>query len=83
MSEQVKVTSIDALEAFRANLIVFLTKAHQSIDEVSDAIRRTRNWVQHDQRVHWEGEIRRRREIRLLSEGVTKAKPPTQMASAT
>lgn len=61
MATQVKVTSIDALESFRASLIVFLTKAHQSLDEVGDEVRRTRLWLQNDQRLHWEGELRRRR----------------------
>jgi hypothetical protein len=59
MAEQVKVTSIDALEAFRANLIVFLTAAHRSVDEVRDEVRRTRQWIQTDQRVHWEGQARK------------------------
>jgi len=63
MAEQVKVTSIEALETFRASLIIFLTDAHRSLDEVGDAARRTRHWVQSDQRMHWEGEIRRRKKI--------------------
>ncbi|HEY2344237.1 MAG TPA: hypothetical protein VGH90_14430 [Chthoniobacteraceae bacterium] len=63
MSNQVKVSSIDVLERFRACLIVFLTKSHNSVDEVSDTIRRMRLWLQNDQRVHWEGEMRRRRKI--------------------
>src|ERR1700749_885541 len=63
MSNQVKVSSIDVLERFRACLIVFMTKSHNSVDEVSDTIRRVRLWLQNDQRVHWEGEMRRRRKI--------------------
>lgn len=63
MTDQVKVTSIDALEAFRANLIIFLNKAHNSVDEVGDEIRRTRQWLQNDQRLHWEGEVRRRQKV--------------------
>src|SRR3954469_21913303 len=60
MAEQARVSSIDALEAFRATLIVFLERAHHCIDEVSDEIRRTRMWVQQDQRQHWERELRKR-----------------------
>lgn len=63
MAEQAKITSIDALEAFRANLIIFLTKTHNSVDEVGDEIRRTRQWLQNDQRLHWEGEVRRRQKV--------------------
>jgi hypothetical protein len=61
MAQQVKVTSIDALESFRASLIVFLTKSRRSLDEVGDDVRRTRLWLQNDQRLHWENEVRRRR----------------------
>ena len=59
MATQVKVTSIDALEAFRANLIIFLTQAHRSVDEVHDEVRRLRHWLQQDQRMFWEGQARK------------------------
>lgn len=63
MSNQIRVTSIDALEAFRSALIIFLTKARRSLDDVGDDVRRTRMWLQHDQRFHWEGEVRRRHKV--------------------
>lgn len=61
MATHAKVTSLDALETFRAALIVFMTKARRALDEVGDEIRRTRQWIENDRRLHWEGEIRRRR----------------------
>ena len=60
MAEQARVSSIEALETLRATLIVFLERAHRCIDEASDEIRRTRMWVQQDQRQHWERELRKR-----------------------
>jgi hypothetical protein len=60
MAEQARVSSIEALEALRATLIVFLERAYRSLDEVGDEIRRTRMWVQQDQRHHWELELRKR-----------------------
>jgi hypothetical protein len=66
MASQAKVTSLDALESFRADLIIFLTTAHRSLDEVSDEVRRMRLWLQNDQRLHWEGQVRRR--TKLLNE---------------
>jgi hypothetical protein len=60
MANQARVTSTDALESFRASLIVFLGKARRSVDDVGDEVRRTRQWLQHDQRLLWEGELRRR-----------------------
>jgi chromosome segregation ATPase len=63
MATQAKVTSTDALENFRASLIIFRGKAKKSVDEVTEQVSRTRMWLQHDQRTHWEGELRRNRKI--------------------
>ena len=60
MAEQAKVISISSFESFRAGLIVFISTAHRSLDEVGDDVRRTRAWLQHEQRMHWQMEIRRR-----------------------
>jgi hypothetical protein len=68
MAEQARVTSIDALESFRASLILFLNTAHQHLDGVGDDVRRTRGWVQVDQRLHWQGELRRRSRALDLAE---------------
>ena len=61
MAGEARITSIEALETFRSHLILFLAQAYRSVDEVSDEVRRTRQWIQLDRRTHWEGEIRRRR----------------------
>ena len=63
MAEQAHVTSLDALEAFRASLIVFLGHAHRSVDEVGDEVRRTRGHLQNEWRTRWEQEIRKRRQL--------------------
>jgi DNA repair ATPase RecN len=63
MGEQARVSSTEALETFRAQLIVFLSRAHQSADEVGDEIRRLRSWVQQDQRHLWERELRTRQRL--------------------
>ena len=63
MADQAKVTSIDVLESFRARMIVFLTKSRRAVDEATDEIRRTRNWLQGDQRVHWEAQVKKRKKI--------------------
>lgn len=55
-----RVTSIGALGALRAKLIVFTTTATQTLDEAAGEVRRMRQWVRHDQRMHWQGELRRR-----------------------
>lgn len=61
MADQAQVTSFDALETFRTNLILFLNKARIQVDDAGGEIRRTQGWLQNDQRLFWEREIRRRR----------------------
>jgi chromosome segregation ATPase len=60
MAERAKVSSIEAIETFRANLIVYLDKAQKALDEISDEVRRTRTWIESDRRTHWEHEAKRR-----------------------
>ena len=60
MPERAHVTSVEALEAFRANLIVYLTKARPTLEEVSADVQRMRGWLEGEQRTHWENEFRRR-----------------------
>ena len=60
MPEQAKVASVEALESFRASLILYLSRARPTLEEVSGDVLRTRLWLQDDQRVYWEGQLRRR-----------------------
>ena len=59
MPERAKVTSLEALEAFRAKLIVYRDKANRVVDEVSDTVTRTRLWLETDRPTHWQNQIRR------------------------
>ena len=68
MSTQARITSLEALETLRAALVVFVSKSKASVDGVRETVKRTRQWLQADQRTHWEGEIRRRR--RALDQAV-------------
>ncbi|MBC8096990.1 MAG: hypothetical protein H7Y43_14380 [Akkermansiaceae bacterium] len=61
MADQAKVTSVEAIEAFRAKLIVYLTKARAAVEEGSSEVYRTRQWLQGEQRRHWEDQARLRR----------------------
>jgi hypothetical protein len=60
MPDRAHVTSVDALEQFRTNLIIYLSKARPTLEEVSAEVQRTRGWLDNEQRTHWEGELRRR-----------------------
>ena len=60
MPDRAHVTSVDALESFRASLIVYLSKARPTLEEVSADVQRTRGWLEGEQRTYWESEFRRR-----------------------
>jgi hypothetical protein len=60
MPQQAQVTSVEAIEAFRSRLILYLNQARPAVEEVSNDVLRTRLWVQNDQRQHWERELRNR-----------------------
>jgi len=59
MPERAKVTSLEAIENFRARLIIYRDKAGRVLDEVSDGVVRTRLWLETDRPTHWENQIRR------------------------
>lgn len=60
MPQQAQVTSVEAIEAFRANLILYLSKARPTVEEVSNDMLRAKLWLQNDQRQLWERELRTR-----------------------
>jgi polyhydroxyalkanoate synthesis regulator phasin len=66
MDSRARVGSIDAIEAFRATLIRFAERARRSLDDVTGEVKRTRGWLESEQRQKWEGEYRRR--ARLLQQ---------------
>ena len=54
-----KVTSLEALEDFRAKLIVYRDKASRVLDEVSDDVTRTRVWLENERPAYWQAQVRR------------------------
>jgi predicted ATPase len=60
MPDRAHVTSVDALESFRSSLIVYLSKARPTLEEVSADVQRTRGWLEGEKRTYWENEFRRR-----------------------
>lgn len=64
MPDRAKVTSLEAIENFRAKLIIYRDKAGRVLDEVSDEVIRTRLWLENDRPAFWENQMRRlRREL--------------------
>jgi chromosome segregation ATPase len=60
MNGQAQVTSVAALENFRAALLVFLSQARASLDEARSEVLRTRLWLENDQSRYWENQLRAR-----------------------
>jgi hypothetical protein len=60
MPERANVTSVEAIEDFRAKLIVYRDKAARVLDEVSDDVTRARLWLESDRPVFWQNQIRQR-----------------------
>jgi hypothetical protein len=58
MAGQAQITSVEAIEAFRADLIVFISQARPALEEVSSEVQRTRLWLENEQRRFWENELR-------------------------
>ena len=60
MSDQANVTSIDALEAFRADLIRYIERAHVALEDSEGEVRRTRSWVEVDRATYWTMQFKQR-----------------------
>jgi len=58
MADRAQITSFEAIEAFRSDLINYLSKARPTLEEVSNEVLRTKQWLQNDQRRLWEGEMK-------------------------
>jgi hypothetical protein len=58
MAGQAQITSVEAIELFRAALIVFTSQARPALEEVSSEGLHTRLWLENDQRRFWEHERR-------------------------
>jgi hypothetical protein len=61
MSERAQVTSVEALEALRSDLIVYLGKARGAVEDVSSEVPRARNWLENTCSPQWERELRARK----------------------
>ena len=91
MADRAHVSSVEAIELFRANIIAYLGKARPVLEEACDEVFRTRQWLQYDRRVHWENQLKRRRKIleeaeqSLFSARIGNLREPTsaEMAAVT
>jgi hypothetical protein len=60
MPTTARVTSIHAMTRFHGALRGFSSKARICVDDVSDDVRKVRQWLEHDRLPHWQHQIRER-----------------------
>jgi hypothetical protein len=53
MSQRANITSVDALQAFRTNLLIYLSKARPALEEAATEVMRVRLWLETDRRTFW------------------------------
>ncbi len=62
MSNQADVRSIDALKEFRVALALYSEDTLSALGAVEAEAKRTIQWLQHDRRMYWHEQIKRRRD---------------------
>jgi len=55
------VRSVEAIDTFRASLILYGSKARPLLEDAWEEVARTREWIQTDRRRFWEAEFRKRK----------------------
>ena len=60
MAERAQITSVEAIESFRSKLIEYISQMRPAVGEIGSEVTRTRAWLQGDQRLYWEHELRLR-----------------------
>jgi hypothetical protein len=63
MADHANVSSIDALEAFRAALIQYIEKARVALEDAEGGVRRTPTWLDSDRSAHWTRELKQRAKL--------------------
>jgi hypothetical protein len=63
MSQSARVESVDALKEFRVALIKFADAANGALGDAESEVQRTQMWLENDQLMHWQSQIRKRMEV--------------------
>ncbi|HWY31565.1 MAG TPA: hypothetical protein VNX46_12465 [Candidatus Acidoferrum sp.] len=60
MAPAAQITSVEAIENFRARLIVYLGQMRPLLDEINHEAKQTKLWIQNDQQRYWRDQMRLR-----------------------
>ncbi len=81
MSDRANINSVEALETFRSQLIVYLSKVRPALEDVSSDVRRAKMWLEDEQWSYWENQRRRRaREFEEATQAAFTAKLAASIA---
>lgn len=61
MADKANVTNVEALDRFRTSLMLYMEKASASLNEVGEEVKRTRDWLQNEQRLNLDREMKRKK----------------------
>lgn len=69
MADQAHIQQVEALERFRSRFALFVERAQVVVDEVNEEVKRTRIWLQSEQKLKLEHALKRKeREIEMLEQ---------------
>ncbi len=83
MADRAHVNSTEAIDHFKAQLVVYCSKSKLLLEDACDEVLRMRSWLQTEQRMFWESQLRRRQKIlenaqqSLFSAGMANLREPT------
>lgn len=83
MPNPAHITSIGAIESFRAGLVTYLETARPTLDEISGDVMRTRLWLEQDRLSHWKRELQRRHQVLHEAEDALRSARMSQFREAT
>ena len=63
MSDQVRISSIEALEAFRGDLIKYVEKARMALEDAESEVRRTSSYLDMDRLGYWTAQCKQRTKL--------------------
>ncbi len=63
MSDQARISSIEALEAFRADLVKYVEKARIALEDAESEVRRTQMYLDMDRYGYWTAQCKQRNKL--------------------
>ena len=79
---QANVRSVDALRDFKNALIAYAEEARNALNGVDMDVRRTRDWLERDQLMYWQTQVKKRNEQVSQARGAEATKKAKEAVAA-